>query len=386
MPEGDTIFRTARTLQRALAGQKVTGFETVLPKLARVDYDTPLAGRTVESVEARGKWLLMHFSGDLILLTHMLMSGSWHIYRHGEKWQRHRTHMRIVVETPAILAVAFNVPVAEFHTAASLARREGFNRLGPAVLAPDFDAALAIANLAARPDLELGLALLDQTALAGLGNVFKSEVAFACGINPFRKVATLTAGAARRSRRHRAQIPPGQRDRSLRPPPHHRPHGPRGVPVGLRPRGPTLPPLRHAHPRAKTHGRRTDQLLVPSLPEVRIPVYDRTMSVEAKQLDSGIAVVTIAGRLAMGGETERLDAAVKGLLEQDQKKFVLDITTLDYVDSSGLGMLVSCLTNVKKAGGELKIAGANPRLRRIFAMTGVDTMMPMFDTLAAATA
>jgi anti-anti-sigma factor len=110
------------------------------------------------------------------------------------------------------------------------------------------------------------------------------------------------------------------------------------------------------------------------------------MSVEAKQLDSGIAVVTITGRLAMGGETERLDAAVKSLLQRDQKKFVLDITTLDYVDSSGIGMLVSCLTNVKKAGGELKLAGANPRIRRIFAMTGVDTMMPMFDTLVDATA
>ena len=59
MPEGDTIFRTARTLQRALAGQSVTRFETVLPKLARIDYDTPLAGRTVDSVESRGKWLLI---------------------------------------------------------------------------------------------------------------------------------------------------------------------------------------------------------------------------------------------------------------------------------------------------------------------------------------
>jgi endonuclease VIII len=192
MPEGDTIFRTARTLQRALAGQLVTRFETVLPKLARIDADTPIASRTVDSVESRGKWLLIRFSGDLILLTHMLMSGSWHIYRPGETWQRHRTHMRIVIETASMLAVAFNVPVAEFHTAATLARREGLNRLGPAPLAPDFDPALAIANLAARPDLELGPALLDQTLLAGLGNVFKSEVAFACGISPFRKIATLT--------------------------------------------------------------------------------------------------------------------------------------------------------------------------------------------------
>jgi endonuclease VIII len=192
VPEGDTIFRTARTLQRAIGGQQVTRFESVLPRLERVDYDTPLAGRTVEKVEPYGKWLLIYFSGDLILLTHMLMSGSWHIYRPGERWQRPRAHMRIVIETAAMVAVAFDVPVAEFHTARSLARREGFNRLGPAALAEDFDPAAAIANLASRPDLELGLALLDQKLMAGLGNVFKNEVAFACGLSPFRLVGTLS--------------------------------------------------------------------------------------------------------------------------------------------------------------------------------------------------
>ena len=88
MPEGDTIFRAARTLNRALAGQVVTGFETQLPLLARVDHDEPLKGRTVESVDAAGKWMRMYFSRDLILLTHMLMSGSWHIYRPSEAWQR----------------------------------------------------------------------------------------------------------------------------------------------------------------------------------------------------------------------------------------------------------------------------------------------------------
>jgi endonuclease-8 len=192
MPEGDTIFRTARTLQRALAGHEVTRFESVLPKLERVDYDAPLAGRTVEKVESLGKWVLMYFSGDLILLTHMLMSGSWHIYRPEERWQRPRSEMRIVIETASMVAVGFNVPVAEFHTAHSLARRPGFNRLGPAPLAADFDAQAAIANLASRPDLELAVALLDQKLIAGLGNVFKSEVAFACGLNPFRTVGTLS--------------------------------------------------------------------------------------------------------------------------------------------------------------------------------------------------
>ena len=110
------------------------------------------------------------------------------------------------------------------------------------------------------------------------------------------------------------------------------------------------------------------------------------MSVEAKRLESGVAIVTVTGRLAMGGETERLDAAVKSLLQKDQKKFILDITSLDYADSSGIGMLVSCLTNVRKAGGELALAGANPRIKRILDMTGVGNMMPLFDTLAAATA
>jgi endonuclease-8 len=191
LPEGDTIFRAARTLHRALAGQVVTRFESVLPHLNRVNDDTPVAGRTVDSVRANGKWLMMTFSGDLILLTHMLMSGSWHIYWPGERWQKSRYHMRIVVETAAILAVAFNVQIAEFHTAHSLARRENFNRLGPDVLDDAFDAGLAVSNLAARPDLEIGAALLSQSLLAGLGNVFKNEVCFACGVNPFRKVASI---------------------------------------------------------------------------------------------------------------------------------------------------------------------------------------------------
>jgi endonuclease VIII len=191
MPEGDTIFRAARTLNQALGGHLVTGFETLLPKLARVDFDSGITGRTLEKVEAHGKWMLMHFSGDLILLTHMLMSGSWHIYRPGEAWQRRAIDMRIVVKTEKIWAVAFNVPIAEFHTADTLRRREGFRSLGPEVLSAEFDADKTAERLRANGDLEVGVALLNQSILAGLGNVFKSEVCFACGINPFRRVDTL---------------------------------------------------------------------------------------------------------------------------------------------------------------------------------------------------
>src|SRR5437588_526759 len=140
MPEGDTIFRAARTLNRALGGQVVTKFETQLPKLARVDYDTPLAGRTVNSVDAAGKWMRMYFSGDLILVTHMLMSGSWHIYRPGERWQRPRRDMRAVIATAEFEAVAFNVPVAKFYTATTLARNSAIPKLGSDLLGANFAA------------------------------------------------------------------------------------------------------------------------------------------------------------------------------------------------------------------------------------------------------
>ena len=193
MPEGDTIFRAARTLNKALSGQVITGFETVLPKLARVDFDSGVVGRTVESVSSKGKWILMNFSGDLTLLSHMLMSGSWHIYRPGEAWQRPRHDMRIVLKTERIWAVAFNVPIAEFHNADSLRHRQGFKSLGSDVLGADFDEGQAAADLRVNGDMTVGEALLKQSIIAGLGNVFKSEVCFACRVNPFRKVSSLSS-------------------------------------------------------------------------------------------------------------------------------------------------------------------------------------------------
>jgi endonuclease-8 len=192
MPEGDTIWRAARTLQRALAGKIVSSFETVLPQLARIDEDAPVCGRTIEAVTASAKWLEIRFSDDLILLTHMLMNGSWHIYRAGETWKRRRDDMRIVIGTADFVAVAFSVPVAEFHSSESLARRAGHRNLGPALLKADFDSTVAVANLRAQPDMELGSALLRQWILAGIGNVFKSEVCFAARVNPFRKIAELS--------------------------------------------------------------------------------------------------------------------------------------------------------------------------------------------------
>ncbi|MDQ2833808.1 MAG: Fpg/Nei family DNA glycosylase [Acidobacteriota bacterium] len=195
MPEGDTIYRTARALEKALGGKVVTGFETGLAKLARVDDDTPLMGRTVEKVESRGKWCLTYFSGDLILVTHMLMSGSWHLYRTGERWQIERSRMRVVIRTAEWEAVGFNVPVAEFHTARSLERSDQVPKLGPDILSDEFTVEGGMARLVAyareQPDAEIAVVLLNQRVLAGLGNVYKSEVAFAAGVNPFRALRTI---------------------------------------------------------------------------------------------------------------------------------------------------------------------------------------------------
>ena len=183
-------------MQRAIRGKVCTGFETGLAPLARVNDDAPLAGRVIERVEARGKWLLVYFSGDLILLTHMLMSGSWHLYKTGEKWWMGKDRMRVVIRTEAWQAVAFNVPVAEFHTARSLERYSQVPKLGVDVLGDEYSLERGIASLReygqAHPEAEIAVVLLNQRVLAGLGNVYKSEVAFAAGVNPFRAMSTLT--------------------------------------------------------------------------------------------------------------------------------------------------------------------------------------------------
>jgi endonuclease VIII len=191
VPEGDSIFRAARTLDRALAGRTVIRFESVFPHLTRIDQDHPLRGRTLERVTPRGKHLLMWFSGDLVLHTHMRMKGSWHLYRPGERWMRPRHDMRIVVSTEAWEAVAFNVPTAEFLKGGDAGGSAGLGDLGPDLLSPEFDAEEAIRRLETLTDVEIGDALLDQHALAGIGNIYKSETLFACGVSPFARVGDV---------------------------------------------------------------------------------------------------------------------------------------------------------------------------------------------------
>ena len=183
-------------MQRAIGGKVCTGFEAGLAPLARVNDDAPLAGRMIERVESRGKWLLIYFSGDLILVTHMLMSGSWHLYKAGEKWWMGKDRMRAAIRTADWQAVAFNVPIAEFHTARSLERYSQIPKLGVDALSDEYTVERGVAKLreygVANPTAEIAVVLLNQRIIAGLGNVYKSEVAFAAGVNPFRAMSTIT--------------------------------------------------------------------------------------------------------------------------------------------------------------------------------------------------
>lgn len=196
MPEGDTIYRSARALQKALGGNVVTGFQTQIATLASVADSKGISGRTVEKVEARGKWCLMYFSGDLILVTHMLMSGSWHIYRVGERWRVPRSSVRCEITAGDFVALAVNVPVAAFHTARSLERYSQVPKLGVDILGEAYSTDAGVKALkeygAGHPEAEVGVTLLNQRVMAGLGNVYKSEVPFAAGVNPFRQMRTLS--------------------------------------------------------------------------------------------------------------------------------------------------------------------------------------------------
>lgn len=191
MPEGDTLYRTARTLHQALAGDVVTRFETAYAHLQRVHDQQPLTGRTVEAVTSRGKHLLMALSGDLLLRTHLRMSGSWHLCRVGEGWHRSPAQMRILLATEKFQAVAFNVQDAEFLARADLARNVT-GQLGPDLLGASFDEAEALRRVRTRPDDPIATAVLNQRLVAGIGNIYKSETLFLCGLHPDLPVRAIS--------------------------------------------------------------------------------------------------------------------------------------------------------------------------------------------------
>src|SRR4249920_782518 len=191
MPEGDTLHRTADGLRPYLVGRTVTGARAAGPgAVPQVDR---LPGSTVTGVEALGKNLLIRFDNGLELRTHLRMNGSWHRYRPGERWRRPPGRARLVLEVPGAVAVCFDAPVVELLEQRAEALHPSLGALGPDLLAPDFDADEAVHRLRdpRRAEMAIGEALLDQRALAGIGNVYRNEVLWLERVAPFRPVVTL---------------------------------------------------------------------------------------------------------------------------------------------------------------------------------------------------
>ena len=200
MPEGDTIFRAARTLDRILTGRRLTRFELRMPgRPVAAASRQPVPGERITSVRAEGKHLLVSFEGGLTLHTHMQMTGSWHAYRPGERWKQKPSAARVVLEVaeeaepdvPVAVAVCFSAPIVELIDEPAAHPR--LAALGPDLCRPDADLAEAVARLDRLPPAtEIGNALLDQRVAAGVGNVYKSEILFACGVDPFGTVGGLS--------------------------------------------------------------------------------------------------------------------------------------------------------------------------------------------------
>src|SRR5687768_11403658 len=192
MPEGDTIFRTAEVLRTALRDRRITDARAQpQPGLRRVPDLSRLVGSEVTSVEPRGKHLLIGFSNGLTLRSHLRMTGSWHRYRPGEQWRHPSNRASAVLETDRSVAVAFDTPGVELMTDADRRRSRPLAQLGPDLLGEDFDMGEAVRRLRERDADQLGNALLDQRAVAGIGNVMKSEVAFIERLDPWAVLGTL---------------------------------------------------------------------------------------------------------------------------------------------------------------------------------------------------
>jgi endonuclease-8 len=189
MPEGDTIWRTARTLQAVLAGKRVLDFQSPLANVAAAARRLGIVGTLVDHVEARGKHLLVSFQGGAVLHTHQGMKGGWHVRRAGARAPRR--FARAVITVEGAVATCHGSPVVEILSSRQLAAHPALSRLGPDPLRSDFDPRMARVRLRSRGELEVAVALMDQTAVAGIGNVYKSETLFLVGVSPFARVRDL---------------------------------------------------------------------------------------------------------------------------------------------------------------------------------------------------
>ncbi|MGP3923851.1 DNA-formamidopyrimidine glycosylase family protein [Streptomyces sp. 8N616] len=188
MPEGDTVWQTARRLHETLAGERIVRSDLRVPRLATVD----LSGRDITEVAARGKHLLTRIEGGLTLHSHLRMDGAWHLYTPDERWRGGPEHqIRAILVTAERTAVGYRLPVLGLLRTA--AEDSVVGHLGPDLLGPDWDPYEALRRLLSDPARPLGEALLDQRNLAGIGNVYKSELCFMAGCTPWLPVSEVPA-------------------------------------------------------------------------------------------------------------------------------------------------------------------------------------------------
>jgi endonuclease-8 len=196
VPEGDTIHRIARRIEAALGGQQIDSADAPNPRSPVHHRAGELVGRTVELAEARGKHLLVHFSGGLVLHSHLGVNGRWWVSADARPanrraWIRFGSGAASAAQTAGKLLRL----VSE-----SRARNDpGLIQLGPDPLRPGFDRREAAARLLAEPARrEVGEALLDQRLIAGIGNAIRNEACFAAGVSPWRPIGELERDEAER--------------------------------------------------------------------------------------------------------------------------------------------------------------------------------------------
>jgi endonuclease-8 len=198
MPEGDTVWLSAKRMHEALAGRVLARTDFRVPRLATTD----LTGRAVVEVVPRGKHMLTRIEGGLTLHTHFMLPGTWRTFRVGAKWSGGRGHeIRVILANCEWEAIGYRLPVVELLTTGR--ESEVVGRLGPDLLSEDWDEPEALRRLKESPDREIGEALLDQTNLAGIGNLYKTEALFLTGITPWTPVKNVNdlAALVRRVRR-----------------------------------------------------------------------------------------------------------------------------------------------------------------------------------------
>jgi endonuclease VIII len=180
MPEGDTIFRTAERLRKALQGKRVVS--------ARPDQLKRLAGQTVIDVQPVGKHLMIRFDNGLTLHTHMRMRGVWQVYPRGGKAARPDWQVKAILETDDVIAACFAAPVVE------LIRDESSHvgHLGPDILGDDWDVRSVVRRTRSLGAAAIGEVMLDQRVTAGIGNVYRCEALWRCNVNPWKPVDRLS--------------------------------------------------------------------------------------------------------------------------------------------------------------------------------------------------